>query len=458
MYNFYFNEISNHYEMMEMVRVFLPIGTYKILNEDPWVTGEGTWADLLVRIPDGMKDRNQGKRYLYEYLSEYTGIKPDWGILTGVRPVKLVGELFLQTRSQEQVKEILLKEYLLSEKKANLLLEIWRTQQEILDDENEKEVGLYIGIPFCPTRCVYCSFPSYPILSANVTDYLGALKKEIAYVGMEMARRNWYPESLYIGGGTPTALDEKGLKEILDQVNDYFDLTKAKEYTVEAGRPDTITPTKLNLIRSSGGGRISINPQSMNEETLKRIGRAHKPEDILRGFQIAREEGQFIINADLIAGLPGEDTEDFAESLSSIIRLKPENITVHTLAVKRASRLKEMDRDYSYHQGKAVRAMLNNGSALLTEAGYRPYYLYRQKQMTGNFENVGYALPGTESLYNIKIMEENQTIIAMGAGGISKVWYPKENRLERVPNVSNYEIYIERIDEMLERKRKGIFQ
>lgn len=195
----------------------------------------------------------------------------------------------------------------------------------------------------------------------------------------------------------------------------------------------------------------------MKEETLKRIGRFHKPEEIITAFNMAREFGFSFINMDLIAGLPGENTEDFIDSLQTILMLKPENITVHTLAVKRASKLKEMDMNYSFHQGKKVRKMIDKGSPILLRAGYRPYYLYRQKQMTGNFENVGYALPGTESIYNIKIMEENQTIIALGAGGISKAWYPKEKRLERIPNVSNYEIYIERIDEMIERKRKGIF-
>ena len=229
------------------------------------------------------------------------------------------------------------------------------------------------------------------------------------------------------------------------------------EFTVEAGRPDTITESKLTVLKENGVDRISINPQSMKQETLDRIGRCHRPEDVIAAFHMAQNVGFKVINADLIAGLPGEEPEDFLYSLKSVMNLEPENITVHTLAVKRASKLKEMDEDYSYRQGEKVRKMLDRGQQLLNSAGYMPYYLYRQKQMAGNFENVGYSFPGKESLYNIRIMEENQTILALGAGGISKAWYPDQNRLERIPNVSNYEIYIERIEEMIQRKKDGIF-
>lgn len=457
MYKIYFNRITNSYEMMEMVRMFLPASAYQILNEDPWETGEAGTEDILIRIPDHVENKNQGKQFLYDRLWEYTGLKPDWGILTGVRPVKLTGELVSKVNSADEAKELLIRNYYLSEEKANLLLDTWKNQQNIMGKSDEKAVGVYVGIPFCPTRCVYCSFPSYQASEEKIRSYLAALNQEIVFTGREMQRRGWYPESIYIGGGTPTTLSEADLERLLKQINDCFGQTGLQEFTVEAGRPDTITREKLEIIKSSGAERISINPQSMKEETLQRIGRAHKPEDILTAFGIARKIGFSVINTDLIAGLPGEEPGDFLNSLRSIMELKPENITVHTLAVKRASKLKEIDEDYSYHQGKLVREMLERGAAVLAEAGYQPYYLYRQKQMTGNFENVGYALPGTESLYNIKIMEENQTILALGAGGISKVWYPKEKRLERIPNVSNFEIYVERIEEMLQRKRDGIF-
>lgn len=457
MYNFYFNEVENSYEMREMVRMFLSVSSYQILDKDPWALESWPTSDILIRVPNGLKEKNSAKRFLYNSLSKYTGLKPDWGIMTGVRPVKLTGELITIHHSLETVKTILLKEYYLSETKADLLLDTWKTQQEVKMYDDNKAVGIYIGIPFCPTKCIYCSFPSYPVNTNRLRSYLEALRLEIAFVGQEIEKKGWYPESIYIGGGTPTTLSDSELEELLKQVHEFFNLDKIKEFTVEAGRPDTITQEKLKIISKYGVKRISINPQSMKEETLKRIGRFHKPEEIITAFNMAREFGFSFINMDLIAGLPGENTEDFIDSLQTILMLKPENITVHTLAVKRASKLKEMDMNYSFHQGKKVRKMIDKGSPILLRAGYRPYYLYRQKQMTGNFENVGYALPGTESIYNIKIMEENQTIIALGAGGISKAWYPKEKRLERIPNVSNYEIYIERIDEMIERKRKGIF-
>ena len=458
MYKIFFNKVKNIYELAELVRMFLPASAYSIIDYDPYETSEGALDDILIRIPDNIEDKDSGKQYLYKCLTKYTGIKPDWGILTGVRPVKLTGELVAKHGSIDRVKNILTKEYFLSENKADLLIDTYNIQQKaVLGSNDENAVAIYIGIPFCPTRCIYCSFPSNQVSGDMIQRYLTALSREIEYTGRKMKKKGWYPESIYIGGGTPTTLSEEEINLLLGQVHSNFDLAGLKEFTVEAGRPDTITPEKLKIIKEYGAGRISINPQSMKKETLRLIGRMHEPEDIITAFDTAREIGFSVINADLIAGLPEESPKDYISSLEEIIKLKPENITVHTLAVKRASKLKEINEDYSYHQGKTVRAMLDHGSSLLSDNGYKPYYLYRLKQMAGNFENVGYSLPGTESIYNVKIMEENQTIIALGAGGISKIWYPDERRLERVPNVSNYEIYIERIEEMLIRKAEGIF-
>ena len=284
-------------------------------------------------------------------------------------------------------------------------------------DHSDKAVGLYIGIPFCPTRCVYCSFPSYQVSDDIMRIYLSALEKELDFVGNEMRKSGFYAESIYIGGGTPTTLPEKELDELLKKIRTCFDFSRLREYTVEAGRPDTITSEKLKIIKLNGAERISINPQSMKEETLQLIGRKHSSDDIVEAFRNAREHGFSAVNMDLIAGLPQEDESDFCDSMEKVLDLRPENITVHTLAVKRASRLKTFDADYNYHQGLKVEKMLETGTDLLNKSGYRPYYLYRQKQMTGNFENVGYALPGKESLYNIRVMEEDQSVIAMGAGG-----------------------------------------
>ncbi len=457
MYKIYFNRVTQVYELTEMVKMFLPPSAFSILETDPWETLSEESGDILIRLPDAITTRDDGKRYLYDCLKEYTGRSLKWGTLTGVRPVKLAGELLTAGHSQEQVKDILVKDYYLSPDKAELLLSIRNTQLPYLTGSDDGAVGLYIGIPFCPTRCMYCSFPSYQASYDRVAPYLDALEREIRFAGKATRERDWYPESVYIGGGTPTTLTAEDLDRLLKSVKASFDLTRIREFTVEAGRPDTITEPKLIALKENGVDRISINPQSMKEETLKRIGRLHGPEDVITAFETARNTGFEVINTDLIAGLPGEEPEDFLKSLKSVIGLSPHNITVHTLAVKRASRLKELDEDYSYHQGEKVGLMLDLGQRTLKESGYGPYYLYRQKQMAGNLENVGYSFPGKESVYNIRIMEEDQTIIALGAGGISKVWYPDKNRLERVPNVSNYEIYIERIEEMIQRKREGIF-
>jgi len=457
LYKIYFNRVKQVYELGELVRMFLPPSEFSILEEDPLGQPLEEEGDIVIRLPDSITTRNDGKRYLYDQLKKYTGRSLEWGTLTGVRPVKLVGDLLAAGNTPEQVLECLEEQYYLSREKAELLMSIRKTQLPYLNTEAAGAIGVYIGIPFCPTRCIYCSFTSNQVSYEKVLPYLDALEQEIRFAGEAVTKQGWYPESVYIGGGTPTTLKDQDMEKLLKTVRTSFDFERVKEFTVEAGRPDTITESKLAVLKENGVDRICINPQSMNQETLDRIGRLHRSEDVAEAFRTAQKIGFKVINADLIAGLPGEEPEDFLYSLKSIIDLKPDNITVHTLAVKRASRLKEIDEHYSYRQGEKVRLMLNSGQQILRDAGYVPYYLYRQKQMAGNLENVGYCFPGKESLYNIRIMEENQTILALGAGGISKVWYPDENRLERIPNVSNYEIYIERIEEMIQRKKDGIF-
>ncbi len=461
MFEIDFNKAQNPYELHEMVRMFLPTGSYTTTDEQ-W-----SWPELLenvpeseilrVRIPDEIEEKNQGKQYLYRTLRDLTGKSPDWGILTGIRPVRLAWDYIRAGHSREETRDCLMNFYYLTPEKADLLLGLVDLQQGIMGEYDPKAIGLYIGIPFCPTRCTYCSFTSNQAPLEKQRLYLDALYQEIEAVGEMMAEQGIYPESVYIGGGTPTTLEAEYLAELLRRVNKAFDLSKTKEFTVEAGRPDTITAEKLTAILEGGAARISINPQTMKPETLEIIGRRHTPEEVVRAFELARETKIPTVNADLIAGLPGETPEDFEKSLEAMIAFGADNITVHTLAVKRSSKLHEQNDTYSFEQGDGVRTMVELAHRRLGEAGYHPYYLYRQKQMAGNFENVGYSLPGKESLYNMKTMEENQTIVALGAGGISKVWFPDENRLERVPNVSNYEIYIQRIEEMIERKRKGLF-
>ena len=390
-------------------------------------------------------DYNDSKRRAYAFFKKITGKDLDWGILTGVRPGKLYNELKAKGDDPEKV---LRERYYVSEEKIRLLRRVSESQARVKRSPDPKAIGLYLGIPFCPTRCQYCSFTSNQISKEAATAYLQALFTEMDAVKDLMTRRSQTAESIYIGGGTPTSLDPEDLKAFLNKVHELFVDENTVEFTVEGGR--------LQIIKDAGAGRISINPQSMKQRTLDLIGRRHSPEQIREAFALAKEAQIPVVNADLITGLPEEEPEDFRSSLAEVIGLGPANITVHTLAVKKASRMIEEDPGVARRQADNVRQMLDDADRMLTEAGYEPYYMYRQKHMAGNFENVGWCLPGTESLYNIRIMEEDQTIVAMGAGAISKVYFPEENRLERVPNVSNYQIYIERIEEMIARKEAGL--
>jgi len=425
------------YEVSELAKMFVPAEEFEVV------------------LDQNTLDKNQQKRNAYNILSKHLNKNLDWGILTGVRPTKLYSSL-VRDDGIQKANSILKNKYYLSDSKIGLLERTYLTQAKMNYDKSKNAIGLYVGIPFCPTRCLYCSFTSNKITKDAATNYLVALEKEINAVADIFARKGKYVESIYIGGGTPTSLDEEDFEKLLFMVSKAFCTDKLLEFTVECGRPDTITKEKLLLISKYGVDRISINPQTMKEETLKLIGRNHTPKEILDAYHLARECGDYIINMDLITGLPKETKEDFIDTLNTIVGLNPENITVHTLAVKRASRLIDEDKDYAFKQADVVRNMLSEGNGILSSANYKPYYLYRQKHMAGNFENVGYCLDDKASIYNVRIMEEDQSIIALGAGGISKMYYPSENRIERIPNVSNYEIYIERIDEMIQRKEIGI--
>ncbi len=398
-------------------------------------------------------DYNDSKRKAYAFFRKITGKDLDWGILTGVRPGKLYNEL--KARGEDPG-TVLKETYYVSDEKIALLRRVSESQQTVKRSPDPKAIGLYVGIPFCPTRCQYCSFTSNPYQRDASDAYLAALLREMEAVRKLMDRQGQTAESIYVGGGTPTSLEVDQLRLFLNRVRDLFVTDSTVEFTVEGGRPETITAEKLTVIQEAGAGRISINPQSMKQRTLDLIGRKHSPQQIREAFALAQQAGIGIVNADLITGLPEETPEDFRDSLSEVIALGPENVTVHTLAVKKASRMIEEDPRIALRQADNVRQMLQDADRMLTEAGFEPYYMYRQKHMAGNFENVGWCRPGTASLYNIRIMEEDQTIVAMGAGAISKVYFPAENRLERVPNVSNYQIYIERIDEMIARKEAGI--
>ncbi|MDR1778746.1 MAG: coproporphyrinogen dehydrogenase HemZ [Clostridiales Family XIII bacterium] len=431
---------ENPNEYRELIRMFLPADGFTLDTAGP------PRADSK----DGIK------RLLYADLMAHTGRGLDWGILTGVKPLKLFASL-AEASCPEAAMKTLAEDYYVAGDKVSLLAAAYRTQAAELAAPAPGAVGVYVGIPFCPTRCAYCSFASNPADPAVMEAYMAALEKEIRFTGGQMATRGLLAESVYVGGGTPTTLGAAGMARLLDLVAAEIPQAADCERTVEAGRPDTVDAAVTQVLASKGVRRISINPQSMKEETLKAIGRSHSIKSVGAAFALARAAGIQVINTDIIAGLAEETVEDFQATLDAVMALAPENITVHTLSLKKGSRLREEGTELCYNKEGRARQMLRGLDAQMGERGYRPYYLYRQKQMLDNLENVGYALPGSACVYNVRIMEEKQTILALGAGGSSKVYYPAENRIERVFNVSDVRHYIARIDEMIERKRRGIF-
>ncbi len=396
---------------------------------------------------------------IYDVLSQFYRVSPPWGILTGVRPIKIVHELRDQGYDTNSIYNILKEEYRIQSQKIELLIKISKIQRPFISLNSDEQVSIYISIPFCPTRCLYCSFPSNP-LSCNeenqISNYFNALLYEIQEIGKILKKLNKKIETLYIGGGTPTTLSASQLDLLLTAVKENMSIENLKEITVEAGRPDTITLDKLKILKAHRVNRISINPQTMNSKTLELIGRVHSIEDVFEAYNMAYDLKFDTINMDLIIGLPGENPEMFENTMKKIKLLEPENVTVHTLAIKRNSGLKKHFKNYIFPDEKEAEKMLRISWEYMEQIGLIPYYLYRQKYMLGNLENVGYCLPGHECIYNIQIMGERQSIIGLGAGAVSKIFYPKENRLERVPNVTNVEQYVSRIEEMIERKRKEL--
>ncbi len=394
---------------------------------------------------------------LYRALSQAFGVTLPWGSLTGVRPVKLASCCLDAGMGEAETNALLQNRTGMDAEKAAAVWEVARRERPLLIPP-DRSVSLYVGIPFCSTRCLYCSFTSYPIQrhGALIPAYMAALGKEIRFVGEWLRKTGKSLSTVYIGGGTPTALPIAHLGALLDDMAEWLPMGTALEFTVEAGRPDTVDLAKLERIKAAGATRISINPQSMQEKTLKRIGRAHTPEQVEEAFAMARQTGFDNINADLIAGLPGETTEDFRHTLERMAPLRPDSLTVHTMAVKRASRLHETMVDGTADAATpdaVIQEMIADAANFAQNAGLFPYYLYRQKNILANLENTGYARPGCECRYNVETMSERQTILALGSGGITKVSVGGEP-LERTFNVRELGHYVGRIDEMLERKRE----
>lgn len=384
---------------------------------------------------------------------EALGRVPSWGALTGVRPVKLPTKAILAGKSEKEAEQTLLKTYQVHPSRVELAMDCARESVKLCRSLDPKEISLYVGVPFCPTRCAYCSFVSADIgQSLGLLDpFLDVLEAELKAAGDNVARTGHRVRTIYVGGGTPTTLSAPQLDRLLTALETHFDLSGCVECTVEAGRPDTITREKMEVLAKHGVHRVSVNPQSMEDHVLEAMGRSHRAADILRAYEDVRASGSFAVNMDLIAGLPLDTPEGFARTLDRVLALRPENITVHTLALKKGSALMRGESG-RLPTAEEVADMLTHAWQTLRKAGYVPYYLYRQKYMSGGFENVGWCLPGQENQYNILMMEELHSVLALGGGGMTKLVDRQKGAIRRVNNPKYPREYIQRAETVCKEK------
>ena len=477
------NKRDFEYDIHSLVRAFYPGVEVSVFCGENQITDYSLKIDIIygeeeihafLRSPEGRliradgveaggsrqrKDRkNSLKSMLYRLLSDYTGQTLPWGNLTGIRPTKIPMAMLEEGMTNVQIAGYMRETYYTSREKTALAIAIANRERKILENIHyENGYSLYVGIPFCPSICLYCSFSSSPInvWRDKVDAYLDALCREIAFGAGEYRDRTL--DTVYIGGGTPTTLEPEQLDRLLTALESFFDMKNVQEFTVEAGRPDSITREKLEVLARHKVTRISINPQTMNQKTLEVIGRQHTVEQTREAFLLARSLGFDNINMDLIVGLPGEEKPEVEHTLREVAALNPDSITVHSLAVKRAARLNMFRDQYKEMTFTNNQEIMDMAYSYAVQAGMSPYYLYRQKNMAGNLENVGYAREGKAGIYNILIMEEKQSILALGAGASTKV-VRCADRIDRIENVKDIKNYIERIDEMIERKRQGFLK
>ena len=402
--------------------------------------------ELTGELPTSRALQRILKLAFYDAGVAARGNEPPWGALTGVRPVKIPTKAMLAGATPAQAEKVLKDIYRVSPLRRQLAMDCARASLDAQRSLRPEEVSLYVGIPFCPTRCAYCSFVSADVGRALklIDPFLDCLSREIKATGQMLAGAGLKVRTVYFGGGTPTTLSAPQLDRLMGEIADSIDLSACTEYTVEAGRPDTITREKLEVLFRRGCGRVSVNPQTMQDHVLTAMGRAHRGSDIRKAYAMARDSGIPCVNMDLIAGLPADSVDGFRSSLDQVLAMAPENITVHTLAMKKGSRL--MEEGSAVPSDDDVAAMLEYAWSDLRTAGQIPYYLYRQKYMSGSFENVGWCLPGTESLYNICMMEELHTFVSLGGGGVTKLVNPATGYIERVANPKYPKEYIEKID------------
>lgn len=474
--NLYVKNHNFHFELENLTRLFFPNEKITVIRDfsepqPPYIYTEvsdkitisvniGSFNKSETAVKKLTDDDNElvSAQLLYKLLCDFTGLTQPWGILTGVRPVKLLRRL-AEELSEEQAVKKFEKDFFVSNEKIALSRETEHNERKILELSKPESFSLYVGIPFCPSRCSYCSFVMASIERAEklIEPYTKLLCEEIKRTAEIANKLGLRLETVYFGGGTPTTLSAEQLDTVLGTVNKSFDMSTCREFTVEAGRPDTIDIAKLIALKENKVDRISINPQTTNDEVLKTIGRKHTAQQFFDAFELARKCGFDNINTDLIAGLPTDTPESFKNSLDSIVRLNAECITVHTLCMKRASRLTTEGVTLDLQQARDAREMLAYTQNILGQNEYIPYYMYRQSRMVGNLENVGWSKKGFESLYNVYVMDETHTILACGSGGVTKLKRNNPDYLERIFNFKYPYEYIDRFDELIQRK-SGIMQ
>lgn len=474
--NLYVKNHNFHFELENLTRLFFPNEKITVIRDfsepqPPYIYTEvsdkitisvniGSFNKSETAVKKLTDDDNElvSAQLLYKLLCDFTGLTQPWGILTGVRPVKLLRRLAEESSEEQAVKKFE-KDFFVSDEKIALSRETEHNERKILELSKPESFSLYVGIPFCPSRCSYCSFVMASIERAEklIEPYTKLLCEEIKRTAEIANKLGLRLETVYFGGGTPTTLSAEQLDTVLKTVNKSFDMSTCREFTVEAGRPDTIDIAKLFALKENKVDRISINPQTVNDEVLKTIGRKHTAKQFFDAFELARKCGFDNINTDLIAGLPTDTPESFKNSLDSIVRLNAECITVHTLCMKRASRLTTEGVTLDLQQARDAREMLAYTQNILGQNEYIPYYMYRQSRMVGNLENVGWSKRGFESLYNVYVMDETHTILACGSGGVTKLKRNNSDYLERIFNFKYPYEYIDRFDELIQRK-SGIMQ
>ncbi|MDY6011572.1 coproporphyrinogen III oxidase [Clostridium sp.] len=461
------NDLKYRYDVYQMFNIYFPLDELKFPEEGDYdyivnieadkVLFKASNLELSENIEENIKDSI--KKVIFKGLREITKDIYPWGTLVGIRPSKIALKLLNEGKSEDEIIKYFYDKHIASEEKAKLCIDVAKLEEKFVNVNNEK-IAIYIGMAFCPTRCLYCSFASNPIGGNKklVTPYLNALSHEIEKIKEYVDKKNLAIETVYFGGGTPTAVSNEEFEEVMERIyNSFVRNREIIEFTVECGRPDSITREKLETMKKYEVSRISINPQTMNDETLKLIGRNHSVEDVKEKFNMARELGFKDINMDMIIGLPGEGYKEALNTAREIKKLKPDSLTVHGLSLKRGSRLYEnfiLKKGLGIKNQDEITKMYNESKELSKELNLKPYYMYRQKNMVGNMENIGYAKEGKECIYNMQMIEDTQTIIALGADAVSKVVFKDENRIERFPNVKDVREYVNRIDEMIEGKIK----